>query len=527
MLNDPRALLTSTKRPNDVVVEEQESIDQGAVCRVCLEGDDSIDPNNPLLNICKCSKHMPTHLECIRSWLHKKTQTKRSKNVFYCNLQEIKCELCQEEYPSSVRFQGREVSLIKLDVDTEKPHVMFDILCRNTGVNKGFVLIYFEKKDSKYSVGRAEANAVTFNDGSVSREHAVLALTDRGVTLVDKSSKFGTFVKMARLGFGVSNKRFSVQIDRFLFEVHPFRGKFCGCKFTDGTVVTRDPFKANPLLEQDTLQPPAATPDLVRPMALRNAISIANGMAELEKKSVEGERATTGERFMSLQELQAGSLQPGAHERVKGRRILPAEPLPLQLFPENSRGNFAQIAAQDTDRSSFKPEGTDAANFKTQDTGRMSTRASVYFGDNNRVRELIKQQSIRQSLRTSISSANFQSAGTTAGDPPTANDLLITRHLRADFLKKKAFTQVFEEPAHAHLARPTSIQRGRDSHFASTLRNQVKVPVARTSGNLRLTFSTHDLLRHQSTPDDESEDSLFNEDSLFENRPNNSGLHFN
>ena len=71
----------SCRLTKECIVENQDSIDNGAVCRVCFEPNQD---NDPFLNICLCSKHMPIHLSCIRRWLQKKAQTERFKNIIYC-----------------------------------------------------------------------------------------------------------------------------------------------------------------------------------------------------------------------------------------------------------------------------------------------------------------------------------------------------------------------------------------------------------------------------------------------------------
>lgn len=243
--------MVSSRLTKECIVENQDPIDNGAVCRVCLEPNQD---NDPFLNICLCSKHMPIHLSCIRRWLQKKAQTERFKNIIYCNLQELKCEVCQEEYPPSVFFKGNEYSLIDLKVEQNVPHIVFDICCRNTGVKKGFVVIYFESKKNEYWIGRADTNSINFNDSSVSRVHAILSMTDAGVSIRDCQSKYGTLVKVNAYNYRSMREQFFIQIDKFLFEIHPFVGSNCGCKLEKNCLVHKDPFHSMPELERNIIQ---------------------------------------------------------------------------------------------------------------------------------------------------------------------------------------------------------------------------------------------------------------------------------
>lgn len=528
-VGDMLARISAARGKQEVVVEEQASIDTGAVCRICLEGE---LPDNPLLNICHCSKHMPTHLECIRSWLHKKTQTTRADNVFYCNLQEIRCELCHHEYPATVRFQNRDISLIKFDVDAERPHILLDILCRNSGANKGFAVIYFEKKDSRYTVGRADANAVTFNDGSVSREHAVLAMTSKGVTLSDRTSKFGTFVKVGRLDFGVSQKSLCVQIDRFLFEFHPFRGGYCGCKFERNAAISKDPFQANTLLERDVVGHTPTVTELDRPVlpaietpARRNGPPANPNAPTTNKPTPEDMLRELTERLRRLNESQpsAGPNSPGV------RRIMPSEPLPLNLLTRTLPGTPLKIFPAENDHPASKTDRT-VEGRPGPELARLSTRASVYFGDNQPLQELIRKQSMRQSARPSAPTTPFNSTDTQRTHA-SHNDLLISRALRTNFLKKKGFNQVFEDrPDQATSAErltvgPSPLLPRHDASLRRLPTLEPRTSVERQPANLRLTFSSTELRGARRGPE-VSGDSLFGECSLFA-EASDDGLRFN
>lgn len=232
-----------------ITLEEQESVDQGNSCRICLDGPTSSDP---FVNICPCSKRMPIHLSCVKEWLKKKVKKTRKNNVVYCNLQEIKCELCNTDYPAKVLYQNKEHSLLDFQLEEDKPHILLDICCRDTGVNKGFVVIYFEGTSNKYTVGRGQANDIVFNDTSVSREHAFLNYDENGISIIDRGAKYGTLVKTNAYNYGPFKERFFIQIDKFLFEVHSFKGAKCDCKIERSMLIKDNPFKAIPEVERNS-----------------------------------------------------------------------------------------------------------------------------------------------------------------------------------------------------------------------------------------------------------------------------------
>ena len=237
------------KVPRMVTLEEQESVEQGSSCRICLEGPSVSDP---FVNICPCSKRMPVHLSCVKEWLKKKVKKTRKNNVVYCNLQEIKCELCKTDYPAKIVYQNKEHSLLDFHLEEDKPHILLDICCRDTGVNKGFVVIYFEGTSNKYTVGRGQSNDIVFNDTSVSREHAFLNYDENGISISDRGAKYGTLVKTNAFNYGPFKERFFIQIDKFLFEVHSFKGPRCDCRIERTTLIKDNPFKPIPEIEKNS-----------------------------------------------------------------------------------------------------------------------------------------------------------------------------------------------------------------------------------------------------------------------------------
>ena len=116
------------------------------------------------------------------------------------------------------------------------------------------MLIYFESKKNEYWIGRADTNGITFNDSSVSRVHAILSMTDAGVSIRDCQSKYGTLVKVNAYNYRSFREHFFVQIDKFLFEIHPFVGSNCSCKLEKYCLVHKDPFHSMPELERNIIQ---------------------------------------------------------------------------------------------------------------------------------------------------------------------------------------------------------------------------------------------------------------------------------
>lgn len=200
--------------------------ESGSTCRICLE------PNNlesPFVDICDCTRQMPMHLNCVREWMKRKCETKKSNRVVFFNLSEVFCEVCKVEFPGRVVVHGQEHLLFEPDVDHSRRNIVFDIIDKKSFEVKGYCVLFFDGLSESFTIGRTEDNDVTFNELSISRSHAELRLTKSGIVLEDLKSKYGTLYKVSKLDFLGRKSTNYVQIDKFLFEFHTFGGDRCFC----------------------------------------------------------------------------------------------------------------------------------------------------------------------------------------------------------------------------------------------------------------------------------------------------------
>lgn len=205
------------------------SYEKSIVCRICLESNIS---DNPFIDICFCSKTMPMHLSCVREWMKRKCEKSEKPNVVFFNLSEVNCEVCQQEYPAKVTIQNQTHMLFEPKIDESRRNIVFNIIDKKKFEVKGYVILYFDGPKAKFTVGRTDENDITFEELSISRTHSELSVSKEGLKLVDLKSKYGTHVKCRRLDFS-GNNIFYLQIDKFLFEFHPFVKNQCFCPSTD------------------------------------------------------------------------------------------------------------------------------------------------------------------------------------------------------------------------------------------------------------------------------------------------------
>lgn len=69
------------------------------------------------LNLCNCSGSLQyTHLSCLKDWLIKKLRfIHESSNMLIFDTTQLKCELCNSEYPLQILISGIEVPLLTFE----------------------------------------------------------------------------------------------------------------------------------------------------------------------------------------------------------------------------------------------------------------------------------------------------------------------------------------------------------------------------------------------------------------------------
>ena len=228
---------------NDVYNQRSNiSFDKSSVCRICLEANNF---DNPFVDICKCSKTMPMHLSCVREWMKRKCEVVKNQNIIFFNLCDVFCEVCQTEYPGQVKIRNKNHMLFEPTVDYSRKHVSFNIVDKKTFEIKGYTILYFEGTNVKFSIGRNQSNDISFDEASISRKHAEFRISKEGLRVIDMNSKFGTLLKRNIFVFDRSKLMVNVQIDKFLFEFHPFTGNNCFCNIYEELTLKVEPYVEN------------------------------------------------------------------------------------------------------------------------------------------------------------------------------------------------------------------------------------------------------------------------------------------
>lgn len=138
----------------------------------------------------------------------------RSTNFSYTfNLKNLECELCKVNLPERFKFRNRCYSFLEFP-KFSPPYVIFDILRKESKKTRGVHILKLNYKPN-ITIGRGSGNDIRMNDISVSRNHAEFKLTQHGLYIEDKSSKFGTLVLVKdTLPITMNNNNISFQIGR-------------------------------------------------------------------------------------------------------------------------------------------------------------------------------------------------------------------------------------------------------------------------------------------------------------------------
>jgi len=237
------------------------------MCRICLEPESRDQPFEP--GLCACSNRMPAHVSCLISWLNRKCESTKYKNMTYFDLSQLFCDICHTRYPSTIKVGGRDQLIVDVKAPDNKSYITIDVYELTRDVVKGILHVEFDNKDpKKITLGRHEGCDIVFKDISVSRNHAYFMWKGGKFYVVNEKSKFGTLKKViGRLPFEKCvNKRFVM--DKFIFCFHVLNSKkLCNCFKKRLSFVTNPNDMDNRILEEDepapvvTVSTPAPQPN--------------------------------------------------------------------------------------------------------------------------------------------------------------------------------------------------------------------------------------------------------------------------
>lgn len=221
--------LTDTASENTIARSEAHSTG-GPVCRICFEAGD--DVANALLSPCSCSGSLRyIHVGCLRRWLDGQLQVKElDEGGGSYLIRTITCEICKSVYSKSV-YESVLIPRPKV------PHIIledFVVPDAHLSPRSGLASVPTSKihiipmmTGKPVRIGRSKESEIVLSDISVSRTHAVLNFSEKGVRLVDLNSKFGTLVQLpSRIFHPVGSSALRVQIGSSLVEItasHPSR----------------------------------------------------------------------------------------------------------------------------------------------------------------------------------------------------------------------------------------------------------------------------------------------------------------
>lgn len=210
-------------------IEVNKEVECEACCRICFCNE--VTESNPLIAPCECTGSIKfIHVECIKSWLRSRIQTKTTGLVVSYYSNDLICELCKTPLPASVFYIGTKIDLISIEYP-KKPYIIFEECRLDTKIFNAIHVITLESGKS-VSIGRSQDVELRFTDISVSRKHAMIFSSGKGVFISDNRSKFGTLIKMKKVFSLAKGKNLSLQIGRTMIHVcakKKFTCKKCCC----------------------------------------------------------------------------------------------------------------------------------------------------------------------------------------------------------------------------------------------------------------------------------------------------------
>jgi hypothetical protein len=205
-----------TQQVEELQLFKKENPDKEITCRYCFLDSIADDKFDDLLIIpCKCdggSKYV--HLICLKNWIQSKIVGTNSNNVAKYCWDEVKCEVCKQEWPMVVVYKDQYRQLITI----EKPDYPY-IIAENFNPHsdeKSVLSLILGNEDQKIKVGRGNICDFKLVEDSISRTHAFIEFEDNQFVIKDNLSKFGTFVRLEE-DYSIQYEQVGIQVENILF----------------------------------------------------------------------------------------------------------------------------------------------------------------------------------------------------------------------------------------------------------------------------------------------------------------------
>ena len=205
---------------NGNYLKMQKSDAKNKICRICYMEEDKDDPNNPLLQPCKCSGTMKyIHYTCLKNWIYNKyyIQIEKNDNCVVYMINPAECELCKAKLPDFISINEILFPILELKPDF-KNYLIFESLTLDKNKNRFDYVVSLDQK-KKIFVGRGHDSNVILRDTSVSRTHCIFTLEGKNIFMQDNNSTFGTLVLIQSPKIKlIENLPLYIQIGRTFFE---------------------------------------------------------------------------------------------------------------------------------------------------------------------------------------------------------------------------------------------------------------------------------------------------------------------
>lgn len=141
-------------------------------CWICLEGD---SPDRPFVqNICKCSKNMTRHVDCLIEWLSKKCERAKMGFITFYDFSRMVCDICKDQFPSVIQYKDKKKMFIDFDpAKINHPFMVLNVYKIDDNTLKGVAVVEFKKggtdqarrvnkNPNVITYGRNEKNDINF-----------------------------------------------------------------------------------------------------------------------------------------------------------------------------------------------------------------------------------------------------------------------------------------------------------------------------------------------------------------------------
>jgi hypothetical protein len=147
------------KRNTITIIKNKNHSEQ--ICRICLDAEVDND-TDPLINPWKCAGSMGNvHVECLKTWVDSKRNTREMDNCRSYNWKQMKWELCNGKYTEEFNYKKlKKFTILSYESEKTKNHIVLESFTHTPNTTIHICEVPEGEDSYEFTIGRSSTVAV-------------------------------------------------------------------------------------------------------------------------------------------------------------------------------------------------------------------------------------------------------------------------------------------------------------------------------------------------------------------------------